>query len=178
MIEFSWKEPVVDLFKYYAFMKRIGGLRFHPFRRFEHMKNYSTLLRKIHTFLSPTGKLFVHIFSHKQYAYHFADGWMASTFFTGGTMPSDDLLLYFSRHFSVEQHWRVNGSHYEKTSNAWLGLMDENWKKGELEPVLEEAYGEGRGRDWRLFYLACAELFGMNGGEEWIVSHYLFERRG
>eukprot|EP00804_Cyclotella_cryptica_P006256 CCRYP_010114-RC/>CCRYP_010114-RC protein AED:0.28 eAED:0.28 QI:111/1/1/1/1/1/2/563/441 len=159
-----------------------GNDRVLSIEMFEHMKNYSTLLRKIHTFLSPTGKLFVHIFSHKHYAYHFADGWMASTFFTGGTMPSDDLLLYFGQHFSVERHWRVNGSNYEKTSNAWLGLMDENWRKGELESVLEEAYGVGRGREWyvnwRLFYLACAELFGMNGGEEWIVSHYLFERRG
>jgi cyclopropane-fatty-acyl-phospholipid synthase len=149
--------------------------------RFEHMKNYSTLLRKIHTFLSPNGKLFIHIFSHKQHTYHFAKGWMADTFFTGGTMPSDDLLLYFGRHFSIANHWRVNGSNYERTSNAWLGLMDENWKNGELEPVLEQAYGVGKGYEWyvnwRLFYLACAELFGMNSGEEWIVSHYLFERR-
>lgn len=107
---------------------------------------------------------------------------MADTFFTGGTMPSDDLLLYFSEHFSVTNHWRVNGSNYEKTSNAWLGLMDKHWKSGELEPVLEEAYGKGKGREWyvnwRLFYLACAELFGLNNGEEWMVSHYLFERRG
>jgi len=149
---------------------------------FEHMKNYNVLLSKIHTFLKPTGKLFVHIFTNINYTYHFEKGWMADTFFTGGTMPSDDLLLYFGEHFAVANHWRVNGSNYEKTSNAWLALMDKHWKTGELEPVLEEAYGKGKGREWyvnwRLFYLACAELFGMNSGEEWMVSHYLFERRG
>ncbi|EED88000.1 predicted protein [Thalassiosira pseudonana CCMP1335] len=159
-----------------------GNDRVMSIEMFEHMKNYSVLLQKINTFLSPTGKLFVHIFSHKHYAYHFEKGWMADTFFTGGTMPSDDLLLYFGEHFSIQQHWIVNGKNYEKTSNAWLALMDRNWKSGDLEPVLEEAYGEGKGREWyvnwRLFYLACAELFGTNGGNEWIVSHYLFEKRG
>ena len=96
-------------------------------------------------------------------------------------MPSDDLFLYFAEHFSIANHWRVNGSNYEKTSNAWLALMDRNWKSGELKPVLEEAYGEGKGYEWyinwRLFYLACAELFGMNEGQEWLVSHYLFDKR-
>ena len=144
--------------------------------RFEHMKNYSVLLSKIHTFLKPTGKLFVHIFTHIHHTYHFEKGWMADTFFTGGTMPSDDLLLYFGEHFSVANHWRVNGSNYQKTSNAWLALMDKHWKSGELRPVLEQAYGEGKGREWyinwRLFYLACAELFGMNNGEEWMVRRH------
>mmetsp|Transcript_14802 Transcript_14802/g.21005 ORF Transcript_14802/g.21005 Transcript_14802/m.21005 type:complete len:425 (-) Transcript_14802:53-1327(-) len=148
---------------------------------FEHMKNYSVLFKKVNSFLGPDGKLFVHVFTHKDHAYHFSKGWMADTFFTGGTMPSDDLFLYFAEHFSIANHWRVNGSNYEKTSNAWLKLMDRNWKSGELKPVLEEAYGEGKGYEWyvnwRLFYLACAELFGMNGGEEWIVSHYLFDKR-
>ena len=148
---------------------------------FEHMKNYAVLMSKIHGFLKPEGKLFVHIFTHLSHTYHFEKGWMADTFFTGGTMPSDDLLLYFAEHFSVANHWRVNGSNYEKTSNAWLGLMDEHWKSGKLEPILEQAYGEGKGREWyvnwRLFYLACAELFGYKNGEEWMVSHYLFDRR-
>jgi cyclopropane-fatty-acyl-phospholipid synthase len=106
---------------------------------------------------------------------------MAENFFTGGTMPSDDLLLYFGRDFSVVNHWRVNGTHYEKTSNGWLRMLDASWKRGALQPVLEEAYGKGRGREWyvnwRLFFLACAELWGYDHGNEWIVSHYLLERR-
>ena len=96
-------------------------------------------------------------------------------------MPSDDLLLYFARDFYLENHWRVCGTHYENTSNGWLELMDTNWKNGKLAPVLREAYGEGKEREWyanwRLFYMACAELFGFRGGQEWIVSHYLFQRR-
>jgi len=96
-------------------------------------------------------------------------------------MPSDDLLLYFAENFGVVNHWRVNGSNYEKTSNGWLNYLDDSWKKGLLQPVLAEAYGKDKEKEWyvnwRLFFLACAELFGYAGGEEWIVSHYLFERR-
>lgn len=145
------------------------------------MKNYKDLMHKIHGFLKPGGKLFVHIFSHKDYTYHFEEGWMSETFFSGGTMPSDDLLLYFNQDFNVEKHWRVSGTHYELTSNAWLQLMDANWKSGKLQPVLREAYGEGNECqwyvNWRLFYMACAELFGLDNGGEWIVTHFLFQRR-
>lgn len=148
---------------------------------FEHMKNYNVLLQKVKGFLKPGGQLFVHIFTHKDYAYHFDKGWMSDNFFTGGTMPSDDLLLYFAQDFAVTNHWRVNGTNYEKTSNGWLDYLDKNWKNGELKPVLSQAYGEGKEREWyvnwRLFFLACAELWGLDGGEEWIVSHYLFTRR-
>jgi len=150
---------------------------------FEHMKNYKQLLEKIHGFLKPQGKLFVHIFTHKDYAYHFEEGWMSETFFTGGTMPSDDLLLYFCQDFFIQKHWRVNGTHYEKTSNCWLETLDKSWRdnRNELSAVLGEAYGVGNEHDWyinwRLFFLACAELWGLRNGEEWIVSHYLFERR-
>ena len=148
---------------------------------FEHMKNYDDLLNKVHGFLKPSGKLFVHIFTHKDYAYEFEEGWMADNFFTGGNMPSDDLLLYFAKQFSVQGHWRVNGQNYEKTSNGWLAYLDKSWKSGELKPVLAEAYGEGKEYEWyvnwRLFFFACAELWGYDKGEEWIVSLYLFERR-
>jgi cyclopropane-fatty-acyl-phospholipid synthase len=148
---------------------------------FEHMKNYKDLLDKVRNFLKPNGKLFVHIFTHKDYAYHFKKGWMSETFFTGGTMPSDDLLLYFAKDFAVEQHWRVNGTNYEKTSNGWLAYLDQNWKNEKLKPVLADAYGVGRESEWytnwRLFFLACAELWGYDNGNEWIVSHYLFQRR-
>jgi len=148
---------------------------------FEHMKNYYSLLQKVHGFLKPGGKLFVHIFTHRDFAYHFEKGWMSDNFFTGGTMPSDDLLLYFCQDFSVQQHWRVSGVHYEKTSNGWLDYLDTNWKNGSLAPILQEAYGEGKEREWyinwRLFFMACAELWGLDQGQEWIVSHYLFVRR-
>jgi cyclopropane-fatty-acyl-phospholipid synthase len=148
---------------------------------FEHMKNYQQLLTKVKGFLKPTGKLFVHIFTHKTYTYHFDAGWMSETFFTGGTMPSDDLLLYFAQDFACLHHWRVNGTNYEKTSNAWLACLDQSWRNKKLQPVLAKAYGKGREREWfvnwRLFFLACAELWGYNDGEEWIVSHYLFQRR-
>mmetsp|Transcript_23941 Transcript_23941/g.36219 ORF Transcript_23941/g.36219 Transcript_23941/m.36219 type:complete len:418 (+) Transcript_23941:107-1360(+) len=148
---------------------------------FEHMKNYQQLLEKVVQFLKPNGKLFVHIFTHKDFCYHFDKGWMSDNFFTGGTMPSDDLLLYFAKDFSAEKHWRVNGSNYEKTSNAWLDNLDKAWHAGDLKPVLKEAYGEGSERkwyiNWRLFFFACAELFGLDNGNEWIVSLYLFQKR-
>lgn len=148
---------------------------------FEHMKNYEILLNKINDWLKPRGKLFVHIFTHKNFTYEFESGWMSDNFFTGGTMPSDDLLLYFANEFAIVNHWRVNGKNYERTSNGWLSYLDRSWSSGELKPVLAEAYGTGKEREWyvnwRLFFLACAELFGLDDGEEWIVSLYLFERR-
>mmetsp|Transcript_16420 Transcript_16420/g.25060 ORF Transcript_16420/g.25060 Transcript_16420/m.25060 type:complete len:93 (-) Transcript_16420:107-385(-) len=89
-------------------------------------------------------------------------------------MPSDDLLLYFAQDFSVQQHWRVNGSNYERTSNGWLDYLDKAWQERKLQSVLAEAYGQGQERkwyiNWRLFFLACAELFGLDNGSEWIVS--------
>lgn len=148
---------------------------------FEHMRNYNDLLLKVNKFLKPAGKLFVHIFTHKDFTYYFDKGWMSDNFFTGGIMPSDDLLLYFGRNFCCLNHWRVCGTNYERTSNGWLNYLDKSWEKGLLQPVLAEAYGKGEERkwyiNWRLFFLACAELWGLDDGQEWIVSHYLFEKR-
>jgi len=150
---------------------------------FEHMRNYEKLLAKVSSFLNDNGKLFVHIFTHKHLAYKFEvvdnTDWMSKYFFTGGIMPSDHLLLYFDTHFNIEQHWRVSGMHYSKTSEAWLQNMDKN--KMEIMPLFKQTYGEEDALKWwvywRIFYMSCAELWGYNGGEEWIVSHYLFRKK-
>lgn len=150
---------------------------------FEHMRNYQKLMHKVSTCLKSDGKLFVHIFTHKDFAYKFEvvdeTDWMSKYFFTGGIMPSDDLLLYFNEHLSIQQHWHVSGMHYSKTSEAWLQNMDKH--KAKIIPLFEETYGKEQAVKWwvywRIFYMACAELWGYNKGEEWIVSHYLFTKK-
>jgi len=149
---------------------------------FEHMKNYEQLMGKIATWLKPGGALFVHIFTHRQYAYHYEvsgeDDWMARYFFTGGQMPSDDLLLYFQQDLKIENHWQVSGRHYQKTSEAWLERMDA--ARDELYPLMQETYGVENAKRWwvywRVFFMSCAELWGFRDGSEWIVSHYLFRK--
>jgi len=144
----------------------------------EHVKNYELLLSRVASWMNDGGKMFVHIFTHKTNPFHYIDGWMAENFFTGGQMPSDDLLLYFQKDLKIINHWVVNGQHYEKTCNAWLEKMDQE-RKPTLE-VLARTYGKDKTREWlvnwRLFFIACAELFGYDNGNEWAVSHYLFQK--
>jgi cyclopropane-fatty-acyl-phospholipid synthase len=150
---------------------------------FEHMRNYERLLEKLSGFTRPGGMLFVHIFSHRSVAYPYEvsgpHDWMAKYFFTGGLMPSDDLLYHFQDHFRVEEHWFLNGSHYERTSNHWLENMDRNRER--ILELFRHTYGADHALKWwvrwRVFFMACAELFGFRGGREWGVSHYLFAKR-
>jgi cyclopropane-fatty-acyl-phospholipid synthase len=149
---------------------------------FEHMRNYEVLLQRIAGWLKPRGTLFVHIFTHKEYAYPFEvrdeTDWMAKYFFTGGIMPSDDLLLYFQRDLGLVDHWQVDGRNYQQTSEHWLQNMDRN--RAAIEPILADTYGEENVRRWwvywRVFFMSCAELWGYAGGREWLVSHYLFAK--
>ncbi|MEO5922828.1 MAG: cyclopropane-fatty-acyl-phospholipid synthase family protein [Bryobacteraceae bacterium] len=147
----------------------------------EHVRNYQRLFRRISTWLKPEALFFIHIFTHHRFAYPFeardSSDWMAQHFFTGGQMPSDDLLLYFQDDLQIRDHWVVDGEHYQKTSEAWLANMDR--KRGDVMALFSQAYGENEALmwfvRWRIFFLACAELWGYRGGREWVVSHYLFQ---
>jgi len=150
---------------------------------FEHMRNYQTLLNRISNWMKPEAKLFVHIFCHRYVMYPFEtdgdDNWMGKYFFTGGIMPSADTLLHFQQDMSIQQRWLVSGEHYEKTSNHWLANQDAN--REEIMQIMKSTYGEKDAKRWfnrwRMFWLSCAELFGLEDGNEWLVAHYLFCKR-
>jgi cyclopropane-fatty-acyl-phospholipid synthase len=155
---------------------------------FEHMRNYPRLLQRISRWLARDGRLFVHIFANRRFAYPFESestaDWMARHFFTGGTMPSRDLLSRFSDHLVIEREWQVNGVHYAKTCDAWLANLDA--QSAIIDRIFAATYGGGhRGADrearkwrarWRIFFMACAELFRYDDGHEWFVAHYRFRQ--
>ena len=148
---------------------------------FEHMRNYQDLMARIGQWLRPGGKLFVHIFAHRERAYPFETGgagnWMGRHFFTGGIMPAADTLLHFQRDLQLEAKWFLNGTHYARTANHWLANQDA--RREQARAVLTSAYGPQAGlwnQRWRMFWMACAELFGYDEGQQWGVGHYRFTR--
>ena len=150
---------------------------------FEHMRNYHALFEKVAGFLNDEGKLFVHVFCHRNFPYTYEvknnKDWMAKYFFTGGTMPSRDLFHFFNHHLRLSQQWAVNGNQYSKTLEAWLKKMDK--QKTVVMPILAEREGKEQSVKWwsywRVFFMACAEFFAINGGNEYFVAHYLFEKK-
>jgi len=147
---------------------------------FEHMRNYRQLFASIARWLTPQGKFFLHIFTHRCVPYAFvdrdADDWMSRYFFSGGIMPSARLPLHFQDQLSLQRQWTWSGVHYARTANAWLANLDE--RRARVRPILAEAYGLDQAdlwlQRWRIFFMACAELWGFDEGREWFVSHYLF----
>ena len=149
---------------------------------FEHTKNSKILMDSINKWLSPDGLFFMHVFAHKYNPYYFdteqKNAWMAKYFFTGGMMPNHDLFKDLESDLNYQKSWMLSGTHYEKTSNAWLEKMDSNKTK-----ILElfrrnnsNSVAKKKFYFWRLFFIACAEIFGYNGGSEWIISHHLFKK--
>jgi cyclopropane-fatty-acyl-phospholipid synthase len=149
---------------------------------FEQARNWERLLERIAGWLTPEGQLFTQFSCHRDYTYPYDDAgagsWMAENFLGGGIMASESLIYEFPRHLQVERHWRVNGTHYQRTLEAWLARMDQHRER--VDAGLRESYGDGPHAVWRqrwhLFFLACSELFGWQGGESWHVAHYRMRR--
>ena len=149
---------------------------------FEHVRNHRSLFRRIHAWLKEEGKLFTHVFCHRSTSYPFEvdgeDDWMSKHFFSGGTMPADELFLRIAGPLELESRWRWSGQHYAKTSECWLENLDR--RKTEVLPIFEKEMSPDEAirmfHRWRIFFLACAETFGFAKGQEWWVSHYLFRK--
>lgn len=146
---------------------------------FEHVRNYAVLLSRIAEWLTPAGQLFVHIFCHRRLMYPFetrgSGNWMGRHFFTGGLMPARDTLFHFQEHLAIRRSWQLSGDHYRRTARAWLDNLDAD-HAGAAAALGADADRVAVQR-WRLFFMACEELFGWNGGREWLVGHFLFEKR-
>ena len=147
---------------------------------FEHMRNHRELLKRVATWLTPGGRLFVHVFCHRNSAYAFESNgpqdWMAEHFFTGGMMPSESLFGEFDDDLRVVRQWTWSGHDYARTSNAWLDRLDA--QRDAVHRIFDDCYGASESRiwlqRWRIFFMSCAELFAFHDGGEWYVSHTLF----
>ena len=150
---------------------------------FEHLRNWPQAFARVARWLRPQGRFFMHVFAHREAPYAFverdASDWMSRHFFSGGMMPSDDLALLCQDDLRLVRRWRWDGTHYQRTAEAWLRNMDE--QRDALMPLFERSYGpESAGvwwMRWRLFFMSVAELFGWADGQQWWVSHYLFDKR-
>ena len=145
----------------------------------EHVRNHQELFSQLKSWLHTSGKIFVHIFTHRSQTYLFEDknskDWMSRYFFTGGIMPSADLLPTAALGFNEEARWFVNGQHYSRTLEAWLQKQD--LQSNEVLRSLQPCYGKHTKlwlQRWRIFYMACSELFAYKDGHEWCVTHYRF----
>ena len=149
---------------------------------FEHMKNWPKLMANIARWLRPGGMFFAHVFTHSRFAYHFEvrdeSDWMSKYFFTGGMMPAHALFPQFQADLKLVHDWKVNGRHYAQTAEHWLVNMDAH--RAEIMPLFVQTDGADQALKWwsywRVFYVACAELWWFRSGEEWLVSHYLFRK--
>jgi len=150
---------------------------------FEHLRNWPQAFGRVARWLNADGRFFMHVFAHREAPYAFverdASDWMSKHFFSGGMMPSDDLALHCQDDLRLLNRWRWDGTHYERTSEAWLRNMDDN--RDTLMPLFEQTYGREQAgvwwMRWRLFFMSVAELFGYDDGQQWWVSHYLFQKR-
>ncbi len=176
----------INVFDPFAFAPEFGAKRFDrvvSVEMFEHLRNYEVLFEKIASWLCPGGMLFAHVFCHRHYAYLFEsakpDDWMGRYFFTAGIMPSENLLPQFQRDLTLDEQWWWSGRHYGRTSELWLQNKDR--QHVQVFPILVDAYGEKNAhlwcQRWRIFFMACAELFNYRGGNEWGVAHYRFVKR-
>ena len=145
---------------------------------FEHMRNWPRLLANVRRWVADDGLLFIHVFAHRHFAYPFEatnedDDWMGRHFFTGGMMPSVDLFERVPSPFTVLERQVIDGKHYSRTAEAWLANLELRSK--EVRAIFAAHLGPARAgvqlQRWRLFFLACAELFAFADGKEWVVTH-------
>lgn len=144
----------------------------------EHTKNQLLLMQRIRQWVKPSAKIFIHHFAHKSLEYDFNSdsSWMAKHFFSGGKMlRSDSLSDYLESGLAVVKQWHVNGRHYHRTCELWHQNLIKN--KQEILAILAATPKLARLRYqyWKLFFLACSELFAFNDGNEWRVEHVLLQ---